>query len=291
MRFAASTIGPRLGHRFGQRPAQRLILAALLAGAAFFAAPALAEPYVGLVHPSHELTLSMGIGGVVAQLNVRPGQAVRASQVLLVLDDRMQSIEVNRRQVVLDDDSELNAARDRARLLQAMYQDTKRVYDSTGSISRDEMRKMEVEDSGARARLDQLLAQKRREKLELDGALQERALRAMSAPRAGIITRVDPKVGEWAKPGESLMMLVDASTCYLITNVPLAAVRGLKAGQGVQVRFESAANTAPAMGRVGFVSTVADAASGLVEVRIELPNPGLRIRPGIKGTIELPGGK
>lgn len=277
MQSAASTLGARL--------AARLTLAALLASVAV---PALAEQYVGLVHPHNELTLSMGVGGVVSRLNVRPGQAVKANQVLLVLDDRLQAIEVSRRQVVFEDDSELNAARDRSRALQTMYQDTKRVFDSTGSISRDEMSKLEVELSGARGRLEQLLAQKRREKLEYEGALQERALRAMTAPRAGVITRVEPKVGEWAKPGETLMMLVDASTCFLTTNVPLKAVPGLKAGQGVQVRFESAANAAPAAGRIAYVSSVADAASGLVEIRIDLPNPGLRIRPGIKGMIELP---
>jgi RND family efflux transporter MFP subunit len=250
--------------------------------------PALAEQYVGLVHPKHELTLSMGIGGVVSTLNVRPGQSVKGGQTLLVLDDRMQAIEVNRRQVVFEDDSEVRAARDRYRALDTMYKDSKRVFDSTGSISRDEMSKLEVELSGAKGRLDQLAAQKRREKLEYDGAMQERALRALSAPRAGVVTRVEPKVGEWAKPGETLMVLVDASTCFLTTNVPLRVVPGLKAGQAIKVSFEPAAATAPVTGRIALVSSVADAASGLVEVRVDLANPGLKIRPGIKGMIDLP---
>lgn len=263
----------------------RLGAAVVLAGAAV---PALADQYVGLVHPKYELTLSMGIGGVVSNLNVRPGQAVKGGQTLLVLDDRIQSIEVNRRQVVFEDDSEVRAARDRYRALEVMYKDSKRVFDSTGSISRDEMSKLEVELSGAKGRLDQLAAQKRREKLEYEGAVQERALRALTAPRAGVITRVEPKVGEWAKPGETMMVLVDASTLYLTTNVPLRVVPGLKAGQAIQVSFEAAAATAPVTGRVAYVSTVADAASGLVEVRVDLANPGLKIRPGIKGMIDLP---
>lgn len=271
------------------RPRARLTLSAALAGALCVAAlPALATEYVGLVHPKNELTLSMGVPGVVARLDARPGQAVRAGQTLMVLDDRMQALEVSRRQVVYEDNSELNAARDRVRVLQGMYDSTRRVFDSTGSISRDEMGKLEVEYSGARARLEQLQAQKRREKVEYDSALQERALRALNAPRGGVLTRVEPKAGEWIKPGEALMVLVDASQLYLTTNVPLSAVPGLKAGREIGVRFEDAAGSAPAKGRVTYVSSVADAASGLVEVRVDVPNPGLRIRPGIKGMIDLP---
>ena len=249
-----------------------------------------AEQYVGLVHPDHEVVLSMGVGGVVSKINVRPGQAVAAHQTLLVLDDRMQSIEVSRRQVVLEDNSEVTAAQDRVRAMKVMYDDTKRVYEKTGSISRDEMSKLEIEYSAARGRLDQLQQQKRRERLEYSLAQQERELRAMTAPVSGVITRVEPKVGEYAKPGEMLMMLVDASNCYLITSVPLRAVTGLKAGMKLPVRFETSANAPSVSGTVSFVSNVADAASGLVEVRVAFANRGLAIRPGIKGMIDLDGG-
>ena len=266
------------------RRAGVLFLAAMLP-----CATALADEYVGLVHPNHEITLSMGVGGVVSRINVRPGQAVKANQVLLVMDDRMQAIEVSRRQVVFEDDSELNTSAERMRALKTMYTDTRRVYDSTGSISRDEMSKLEIEYSTARGRYEQLVQQKRREKLEYTLAQQERDLRALAAPVSGVITRVEPKVGEWAKPGELMMLLVDASSCYLITNVPLRAVPGLKAGMALPVRFESGANAPAVTGKVSYVSSVADAASGLVEVRVTFPNPGLRIRPGIKGMLELGG--
>jgi RND family efflux transporter MFP subunit len=268
------------------KPGLRRMLASLACALAPFSA--LADDYVGLVHPAHELTLSIGVGGVVSRINVQRGQSVKARQVLLVLDDRMQAIEVNRRQVVLDDNSELYSTQDRVRALKIMHDDTRRVFEKTGSISRDEMSKLEVEYSTARGRLQQLEAQKLREKLERDGALQEREMRNLTSPVAGVITRIEPKVGEWAKPGEPLMMLVDASICYLTANVRLAAVSTLRAGMALPVRFEASANTPAVIGKITFVSSVADAASGLVEVRVAFPNPGLRIRPGIKGMIALP---
>lgn len=262
-----------------------------LLGAAL-GAPAYADEYVGLVHPAHELTLSMGLGGIVAQLNVRHGQSVKAKQVLLVLDDRMQAIEAGRRQVVVEDIGELEASTDRVNALKIMVQDTRAVFEKTGSISRDEMSKLDVEYSAARGRLAQLEAQKRREKLEYEGAVQERDMRRLTAPVAGIIAKIEPKVGEWAKPGEPLMMLVDASTCFLITNIPLRSVTALHAGMNLPVRFESAAGTNSVTGTISFVSTIADPASGLVEIRVSFANPGLKIRPGIKGMIDVgPGAK
>jgi multidrug efflux pump subunit AcrA (membrane-fusion protein) len=41
-------------------------------------------------------------------------------------------------------------------------------------------------------------------------------------------------------------------------------------------------------GRVSFISPVVDPASGLIEVRITIPNHLLLVKPGIKGSIELP---
>jgi multidrug efflux pump subunit AcrA (membrane-fusion protein) len=40
-------------------------------------------------------------------------------------------------------------------------------------------------------------------------------------------------------------------------------------------------------GRVSYVSPAIDAASGLVEVRISFQNPGWRIPPGVKASVNL----
>ena len=174
--------------------------------------------------------------------------------------------------------------------LKRMYEDTRRVFEKTGSISRDEMTKLELDYSAARARLEQLNAQKQRERIEYEGAMQERQMRQVIAPIAGVINKIEPKVGEWAKPGDGLMDLVDASECYLKANVPLSAARHLREGMKIPVRFEPSTNIRAVQGIVSFLSTVADPASGLVELRVKFANPDLRIRPGIKGMISLPGG-
>lgn len=268
------------------------IVAQLAFGAAVvLAAPAVrADEFIGLVYPERELSLSLGQGGIISQISVRPGQSVKAKQVLLVLDDRMQQIEMNRRKVVMDDRSELNATEDRVRVLKGLYEDSRRVYEKTGSVSRDELSRLEVEYSAARARVEQLQAQKGRERLEYDSARQEVTMRRLTAPISGVITRVQPKVGEWAKPGDLMMELVDPDACYLKINVPMKFAQGVRAGMRMPVRVDGSGAAETVNGRVSFVSAVADPASGLVEIRIAFANAKNLVRPGAKGSIDLRAG-
>jgi len=254
------------------------LLAPLAAGAA---------DYPGLVQPLHDVTLSSGVGGIVASRRVHPGSQVGAGQVLMVLDDRLQSVEAQRRRVILDDHSELKATEDRVRIARGLYGDAKNVYDKTGSISRDELARLEADYLSAQGRLEQLRAQKQREKLEQQGAEQERQMRQLVAPVAGVVAKVDIEPGEWAKPGEALIRLVDASTLVFKTNIPLAAVGGVKRGGVLPVLVEDGARVAQVPARITFVSPVADAASGLVEVRASIANPGGKLRPGSKAVLRL----
>lgn len=259
-------------------------LGAVLATASFLAA---AQDYPGLVQPLHDITLSTGVGGVVASRLVRPGSQVGAHQVLMVLDDRLQAVEAERRRVILQDTSELKASEDRARIARSLYEDAKRVYDRAGAISKDELMRLESESSAAQGRLEQLRAQKEREKLEHSGAVQERQMRQLVAPVAGVVTKVDIEVGEWAKPGEPLVRLVDATTLVFKANLPMNAVGSLKVGQVVPVLIEDGGRLVQVAGKLSFVSPVADAASGLVEVRAFIANPGSRLRPGSRAVVRV----
>jgi RND family efflux transporter MFP subunit len=265
----------------------RALAAALLA---FAAQAAVAQDYPGLVQPLHDITLSTGVGGVVASRLVRPGSRVAPQQVLMVLDDRLQATEADRRRVIVQDTSELKATEERLRISRTLYEDAKRVFDRTGSISRDELMRLEADYLATAGRLDQLKAQKEREKLEHEGAVQERQMRRLVAPVGGVVTKVDIEVGEWAKPGEPLIRLVDASTLVFKTNLPMAVVGRLQTGALVPVLVEDGGRIAQVKARVSFVSPVADAASGLVEVRATIANPGGRLRAGSKAMLHLGAG-
>jgi RND family efflux transporter MFP subunit len=246
-----------------------------------------AADYTGLVHARHQLTLSVASAGVVAGVPVQPGRRVQAGQLLLQLDDRLQAIEEQRRKLILDDQSELRAIDERLKIVLPLAEDARKLQGGKGALSREDAARTELDLVSTRGRLLQLQAQEERERAEHQGAVQERAQRRLLAPVAGVITRVAIDVGEWARPGDPLVELVDASVLHLRVNVPAAAARGLKEGAALAVSFEPALQLPAVQGQLSFVSPVVDAASGLVELRVQFPNPGGRIPPGIKGQVQL----
>lgn len=246
-----------------------------------------ARTITGLVYPLHDITLSAGVAGVVMQRPVEPGQQVRANQVVLLLDDRVQTIESARRKVVLEDQSEITSIRERTVILSTLLESSRAVYKQTGAVSKDELLRLEAEYVSARGRLEQLVEQKKRERLEYDTAEQERLQRHITAPVNGVVTKIIPQVGEWAKPGDPIVLLVDASTCVLHIAIPHKELGTLKPGSNQTISLETGGNGSRVVGRVTFISPVADPASGLVEVRLTFPNRQLTIKPGIKGSIEI----
>lgn len=271
----------------GARSLAQQLRTAVLLCVALVATSSQGASFTGLVYPIHDVTLSAGVSGIVQQRHVVPGQRVRAEQPLIALDDQIQTLESKRRKAILDDMSEAVSARDRVRILSELFTVSKNVFDRTGSVSKDELLRLEAELAASRGRMDQLDAQKKRELLEYQAAEKERQLRHYQSPIAGTVSRIFPEVGEWVKPGDPLMHLVDVSTGVLQLTVPLREARDLRAGATLPIRFETHPDDAPTPGRIDFVSPVADPASGLVVVKVHFNNGNARIRPGVKGMVNL----
>jgi RND family efflux transporter MFP subunit len=250
---------------------------------------AYADVFVGLVYPKHEITLSAGVGGLLTKQLVGLGQRVQMGQPLLQLDERLQVIEKERRRVILEDESELSSTRDKTRILEVMLNDSKAVYATTASISKEELLRLETEYLSSAGRLEQLIAEKRREQLDFEFAKREQMQRRITAPVNGTITKFLLRPGEWAKPGDPVLMLVDASTVILRVAVPHGKVNALQLGFERDVELEKGSATLGATGRITFISPVADPASGLVEVEITIDNSAGAIRPGVRGTINILG--
>lgn len=244
-----------------------------------------AEEFVGIVQPLRDLTLSLGVGGVVADLPVSVGQSVRAGQLLLALDDRAQVVESERRRLLWEDRSELVSLEARQGILKGLFENARTLFEKTGGISRDELQKLELELIATEGRIKQLRSDEAREKLEYEGAEQERQAMRLLAPVDGVVTQIQVDVGEWSKPGEPVLRLVNSAVCFLDVSVSRQAARQLKRGGRQSVWVEG--HGKPLGGRLTFVSPVADAASGLVQLRVQFDNPQGRIRPGSTGWIRV----
>jgi len=263
----------------------RLRAAVLLAASLPLAA--LAAEFTGLIIPRHDIVVSAGVAALVMQVQTEVGKRVKEGQLLIQLDDRLQVLEAQRRRIIFEDETEIRAARERVRILKPLVEDSRRAFQAGGSVSREEVSRLELDFSAAVSRVEQLLAQKIREKSELDIAEQEKLLRRIAAPVSGIVTRVDLEIGEWAKIGEPVLQIVDADVCYLRVAISPMALRRLKIDQQLAIQFEPALKLAPVRGRISYLSPGVDAASGLVEMRVTFQNPGWRVPPGVKGSVTL----
>lgn len=241
----------------------------------------------GLVYPLYDLSISANASGEVTVRNVMPGQRVNKGDEMLTIDDRLQTIELERRKIIFDDNSELDAEREKSRLLKEMLDQSQKVYDQTGSISRDELDKIKAEYISSREKYDQLVTQKAREGAEYREAEKEKQLRTVVAPISGVVTKIVPEQGEWVRQGDPVVHLVDADTCVARIAIPLQYTYKLKPNSEIRLTLKVENGNVHTRGKFTFISPVADPASGLVETRIEFDNRKIKIKPGIKAAINV----
>ncbi|MBZ0093721.1 MAG: efflux RND transporter periplasmic adaptor subunit, partial [Sulfuricellaceae bacterium] len=108
------------------------------------------------------------------------------------------------------------------------------------------------------------------------------------APVPGVVAELGVREGGQLMPGASLMQLADLSAVWLIAEVPERDAGRLRPGEAVEARLESLPGVA-IKGRIGLIYPTLDAATRTVRVRVELPNPQGRLRPGMYATAALAG--
>jgi membrane fusion protein, copper/silver efflux system len=136
-----------------------------------------------------------------------------------------------------------------------------------------------------------------RQRLELLGiaaedvrAIQEsgQTQRAVSlrAPARGYIARKNAVRGVYVQPGSELFQIADLSTVWVLADVYESEIGRVKVGQ--QAQLELAAWPGESFpGRVTFIYPALNTGSRTLQARIELRNPGLKLRPGMYGDVAL----
>lgn len=106
------------------------------------------------------------------------------------------------------------------------------------------------------------------------------------SPVSGTVVRKSAVAGTYVQPGSELYAVADLSTVWILAEVEEQAVGRVRLGQGA--RLEVPAYPGQTFkGRVQFVSPVVDAGSRTLRVRVELRNPGGRLKPGMYGSVFL----
>jgi multidrug efflux pump subunit AcrA (membrane-fusion protein) len=196
---------------------------------------------------------------------------------------------MERRQLVMEDRSQLDSIRSRKATVRSILESTRKLFQKSGAVSEEEVKKLELEYEETSARERELTAQEAREKVEYEMAREKKRQRILTAPISGVVTELRTDVGQRAGPGEPVARMVDPKHCRLLLNLDEASARQLKSGGEIKIEVQAGEGWIEKSGRLVSVSPVADPASRLVRVRIEFDNLDARIWPGVAGRIRLAG--
>lgn len=241
----------------------------------------------GLTEPLHDVILSFEVEGKIASLFFHEGDELRQGDPIILLNNHLEELEVQRNQLIWESKVEVESAAERERTLKALYESTLELFESTGAVSKDEVQKLHLEYKLAAAEHQRILIAEEREYIEYNIAKAKRDKRILLAPIDGVVSQLFLDVGESCEPRQPVVRLVNISRCLLVCNVESSLGLRIREGQPVELRVEAGSGKIKKLGSIIFVSPVVDPASGLFQVKVEFDNTDRKIKPGVEGYMLL----
>ncbi|UCC96378.1 MAG: efflux RND transporter periplasmic adaptor subunit [Phycisphaerales bacterium] len=224
--------------------------------------------------PSADVTLSFVQAGRIANVRVREGELVKAGQWLIEQDDAV----------------------DRARLaqLEAESEDTTQIQAAEASLKQKKVDLKKIETAAARNAATELEVEYAKLNVTIAGlSLQvaifehEQAKRkfeeaklqidnmSLKSPISGTVEKIDVETGESVNALDSAIRVVQIDPLWIDVPVPMPQASSLRYGATTRVEFSEPRKTT-ADGIVIYIGAVADAASGTLRVRLQVPNKSRR---------------
>ena len=214
------------------------------------------------------------IPGIVQEIRKQLGDAVRAGEVMAVIDSRE----------LADTKAVYLAARERVTLAETTFAREKDLWEKKISPEEDYLK---AKQALAEVRIElQVAAQKLRALGFAEASVQQLAGRANAsltryevvAPFAGTVIEKHIVVGEMLKDDTEVFVVADLSRVWVDLNIAAKDLPLVRKGQRVVI---AANTTLKAEGTVSYVSPVVSDETRTVITRVVLPNPDGRWRPGL----------
>lgn len=106
------------------------------------------------------------------------------------------------------------------------------------------------------------------------------------APSSGIVLKREALPGKYVEPGTTLYEIADLSRVWISADIYESEVAAVRQNQQVSITF--AAHPGETFhGTVSYVYPTLNTEARTVRVRVELPNPELKLKPGMFGAVTL----
>ncbi len=224
---------------------------------------------IGTLQPSRKAELSSQTGGLVEAVNVRPGDAVKAGDVLVQVDVERLTLDLDLQR------SNADATRAQLALAEGQLERAKQLVDrGVGTTSTMEEAQSNVD--GLRASLSAQTDQVSVAELTLRNA-------SVHAPFDGVVSARNAEPGTYVQVGTPLITVVDLSTVELEATASVSAGALLQPGQGVSIVVDGIPDRVFS-GTVERINPVAAEGTRAIPVYISLPNPDSILLGGMFAT-------
>lgn len=109
---------------------------------------------------------------------------------------------------------------------------------------------------------------------------RDSSLIAVRAPASGLVTERGVNAGAGIEAGTSMFTITNLGSVFVIANVPEAQVGTVRTGTPAEIRT-AALGDQVLRGQVSYIEPRLDETTRTARVRIEVPNPGERLRAGM----------
>nr|WP_246545457.1 efflux RND transporter periplasmic adaptor subunit [Pelotalea chapellei] len=120
----------------------------------------------------------------------------------------------------------------------------------------------------------------------LQGDHRKKTLLPVRTPIGGIITEKHAIVGELSDPSKSLYTVANLSSVWVLVDIHEKDLAKVHRGQAATV-IVGAFPDQKFRGRITYIADLVDEATRTVKARVEVPNPGRKLKPEMFATVEL----
>lgn len=211
----------------------------------------------GTVEADKNINVTPKLGGVVTQVLVKEGDAVRVGQTLLVTDDA--------------------TLRQNMAQLQTGYELAKTVYERQANLWEQKIG----------SEVQYLQAKNQKESLERQmSTLQTQINMArVTSPISGTVNAVNVKIGETAAPGMPVVQVVNLSQMKISAKVADTYINSIKKGDPVTIKLPDVGDEVTA--RITFAGQVVNPMSRTFDIEVALPNKDSKLKPNLLAIVSI----
>lgn len=237
-----------------------------------------------LIQPSQTVQVGTATAGVIQAVRAERGDYVRRGQTLVQLESQVERAALAVAREKATQLGEMQATRGASELAQ---RELERAADlvKENFVSRTYFDRQKAEVEVASGRGQQAEERRRLAEREVQLATAQLAQRTVTSPVDGVVVERHVGPGEYVEQ-KPVMRIAQIDPLRVDVLVPAAAFGQVAVGAKAQVTpemLQRQARTAVVTG----VDRVIDAASNTYRVRLELPNPGGRLPPGLRCKADL----